>query len=402
METKTWYNTSLMKRSLDSSLKELAAEKFVLLSGPRQVGKTTLAKDWLSHFKGLYLNWDIPPDREKILEIFKSPLPTAHLVLDEIHKYARWKTWLKGLFDKESSRLQVVVTGSAKLDLFQRKGDSLLGRYNLLRLHPFTLGELTHQQLVPPPSSLKNWLHPGTHQASPKLWRQLAERSGFPEPFLRNDAAHYRRWSMRRRQLLIQEDIATLTDIRHLSLMEHLSLLLPERAGSILSLNSLREELSVAHDTISAWMEALERVYYCFLLKPFSSKTARSLRKERKLYLWDWSSLKNPAARFENMVASHFLKATHLWTDLGLGEFELFYWRDREKREVDFVVTLDKSPVVFIECKSTDTQPSPSLLRLGEKYSPMPMIQLVETPHVDFTRGSCRVVTAQDYLVNLP
>ena len=141
-----------MKRSLIPTLKGLASEKFVLLSGPRQVGKTTLAKEWLSHFKGLYLNWDIPPDREKILRLFKKPPAEAHLVLDEIHKYARWKTWLKGLYDKEGSALQVVVTGSAKLDLFQRGGDSMLGRYNLLRLHPLSLGEITHQKLILPPS----------------------------------------------------------------------------------------------------------------------------------------------------------------------------------------------------------------------------------------------------------
>ena len=391
-----------MERSLTPMLKELAAEKFVLLSGPRQVGKTTLAKGWLSHFKGLYLNWDIPPDREKILQIFKKPPPEAHLVLDEIHKYARWKSWLKGLYDREGSKLQVVVTGSAKLVLFQRGGDSLLGRYNLLRLHPLSLGELAHKELIPPPSAAEGWLHPGTRQAPLKLWLRLAARGGFPEPFLRNENAHYHRWSLRRRQLLIQEDIRTLTDIRHLSLIEHLALLLPERTGSLLSVNALREELGVAHDTVSAWIEALERIYYCFLLKPFSAKISRSLKKERKLYLWDWSSLKNPAARFENMVAGHLLKATHLWTDLGYGEFELYYWRDREKREVDFVLTRERGPVALVECKSADSTPSEGLIHLGKKLPSIPMIQLVETPGVDFTKGLCRVVSAQDYLVNLP
>lgn len=391
-----------MKRSFVPTLKELALEKFVLLSGPRQVGKTTLAKEWLSHFKGLYLNWDVPPDREKILNLFKKPPGETHLVLDEIHKYARWKAWLKGLYDKEGNALQVVVTGSAKLDLFQRGGDSLLGRYNLLRLHPLSIGEVTHQKLIPPPSSAENWLHPGTFRAPSKMWQRLAERSGFPEPFLRNENNHYHRWALRRRQLLIQEDVQSLTDIRHLSLVEHLALLLPDRVGSLLSVNALREELGVAHDTVSCWIEALERIYYCFLLRPFSGKISRSLKKERKLYLWDWSGLKNPAARFENMAASHLLKAVHLWTDLGYGEFDLFYWRDREKREVDFVITRDRNPVALVECKGADSTLAESLSRLGKQLHPIPMIQLVETPGINFERGLSRVVSAQDYLVNFP
>jgi predicted AAA+ superfamily ATPase len=322
--------------------------------------------------------------------------------LDEIHKYARWKSWLKGLYDKEGKTLQVVVTGSAKLDLFQRGGDSLLGRYNLLRLHPLSLGEITHQRLIPPPASAENWLAPGTFKAFNESWSRLALRSGFPEPYLRNEDRHYQRWASRRSQLLIQEDIQSLTDIRHLSLIEHLALLLPERVGSLLSVNALREEIAVAHDTVSSWIEALERIYYCFLLKPFHRKISRSLKKERKLYLWDWSGLKNPAARFENMVASHLLKAVHLWTDLGYGDFELFYWRDREKREVDFVITRGKKPVALMECKRTDPSLSESLRRLGKDLGPIPMIQLVETSHVDFKKGLSRVVSALDYLVNFP
>lgn len=408
-----------MRRYLFDCAAELVQEKFVLISGPRQVGKTTLAKQWLEGKNGTYLNWDIPSDRENLLTFFKKPLSSNCLVLDEIHKYARWKSWLKGLYDKEASHLKVLVTGSARLDLFRRGGptgaapilekkyyggggDSLLGRYDLLRLHPLSIGELTHNQLMPPPANGREWLTLGESSAKRPLWEQLSRRSGFPEPFFKDNDLQHRRWVLRRRELLTQEEIRDLTDIRNLSLVEHLALLLPDRVGSVLSVNSLREELQVAHGTVAAWLEALERVYYCFRLAPFSGKISRSLKKERKLYLWDWSELKSPGARFENMVACHLLKAVHAWTDLGYGDFELSYWRDKEKREVDFVITESRRPIVLIECRRSGETPSPHLLYLGEKLGPTPQIQLLDQPGVDYAKGNIRVVSAETYLARLP
>lgn len=392
-----------MERSLSPSVQELAKEKFLFISGPRQVGKTTLAQSWLEKHQGLYLNWDVSPDREQILKLFKLPIPSRYLVLDEIHKYFRWKSWIKGLYDKEGKNLQVLVTGSARLDLFQRGGDSLFGRYNLLRLHPLTLGELTHTQIPAPPQTPSEWIQGTARQSLRSHWEQLYRRSGFPEPFLKDDDRHHQRWSLRRRQLVIQEDIRDLTDIRDLSGLEHLALLLPERAGSVLSLNSIREELQVAHGTISAWLDVLERVYFCFRLLPYTRKIARSLKKERKVYLWDWSQLENPGARFENMAASHLLKAIHTWTDLGYGEFDLLYWRDKQKQEVDFVVTRNRKPVALIECHLSETALSPHLRYLGEALGEnIPQIQLLEKSGVDFVKGNVRIVSADSYLANLP
>lgn len=389
-----------MDRYLELPAEELAKEKFLFISGPRQVGKTTLAQKWLEGKRGLYLNWDIPSDREQILRLFKQPLSSNYLVLDEIHKYARWKPWLKGLYDKEGKHLQVMVTGSARLDLFQRGGDSLLGRYNLLRLHPLTIGELTHSKLILPPRKPADWISVGNYPVQRSLWEQLKRRGGFPEPFLKDDDLHHRRWSTRRRQLLIEEEIRSLTDIRNLSLIEHLAILLPERAGSVLSVNSLREELQVAHDTVASWLAALERIYYCFLLAPYAKRISRSLKKERKLYLWDWSQLENPGARFENLVASHLLKVVHAWIDLGYGNYDLYYWRDKEKREVDFVITQNNKPVVLIESRLSDSALSPSLRYLGVQLGEIPQIQLVEKPGIDYCKGNTRVVSADTYLAN--
>jgi predicted AAA+ superfamily ATPase len=387
-------------RYLDKILEQFADDKFVLLSGPRQVGKTTLAKEWLKNKNGLSLNWDIPEDREILLKpTFMKSIETEALVLDELHKYARWKSWLKGLYDKKASILKVLVTGSARLDVFQKSGDSLLGRYELLRLHPFSIGELTHGTLVPPP---KDWLNLGSTEKSVHLtWQQLETRSGFPEPFFKNDELQHRRWSTRRRELLIREDLREISQIRTISLVEQLAILLPYRVGSPLSINSLREDLQVAHDTVSDWLHALERLYFCFRISPYSKKMVRSLKKEQKLYLWDWSQLEDPGARFENMVASHLLKSIHAWNDVGYGQFELKYWRNLEKREVDFVVTNNQKPLVLIECKKTDTVPSEALLRLGTMLQEVPQIQLIDNEGYDKTKGLCRVVNAASYLAAL-
>ncbi len=392
----------IMNRYLHDAALELVKEKFLLVCGPRQVGKTTLAEQWLSDKKGLYLNWDIPPDREKILKLFKQTISTHYIVLDEIHKYAKWKSWLKGLYDQGKKHLQVMVTGSARLDIFQRGGDSLLGRYNLVRLHPLSIGERTHGKTMPPPPHSIGWLSLGAPSKRVD-WNRLKRRGGFPEPFFKNSDLQHRRWLSQRRQLLIQEEIRSLTEIRHLSLIEHLAILLPARVGSPLSVNALREELQVAHDTLTSWIGALERVYYCFLLAPYAKKVARSIKKEKKLYLWDWSEVENPGARFENMVASHLRKAVHFWNDFGYGTFDLLYWRDKQKREVDFIITQNGNPVALIECHLSDTALSPHLAYLGHQLGDsISQIQLVDEPGIDYLKGNVRIVSADTYLAGLP
>lgn len=388
-------------RYLSGTLAELAHGKFVLLSGPRQVGKTTLAQAWAASQApqaSRYLNWDDEADRAVILARgFLGEPGLRALVLDELHKYARWKTWLKGLYDREGRRLEVVVTGSARLDLFQRSGDSLLGRHETLRLHPFSVGELVHGGLPAPP---EDWLGLPCPGVPSGLWEQLERRGGFPEPFTRDDALQHRRWTTARRTLLVREDLRELSRIRELSLVEHLAILLPGRVGSPLSVNALREELQVAHDTLSSWLDALDRLCLCYRITPWHRRLSRSLTHSRKLYLWDWSVIEDAGARFENQVASHLLKAVHAWSDLGHGEFALHYLRDKEGREVDFVVTRGHRPLVAIECKLADEAPSPALLRFGEALD-LPQVQLVRTPDIDRRRGRTRVVSADRYLAAL-
>jgi predicted AAA+ superfamily ATPase len=384
-------------------LASLTEEVFVLLSGPRQVGKTTLARDWLATQRdGRYLNWDIPSDRAVLLERhFPAPPQPAALVLDELHKYPRWKSWLKGLYDRRETRVPTVVTGSARLDIYQRGGDSLLGRAARLRLHPLSIGELTRKEAAPPPP--RDWLAVSGTPA-PDAWDHLERRGGFPEPFLRDNTQQHRRWTTARRELLIREDLRDLTNIRQIALVEQLALLLPERVAAPLSVNALREDLQVGHDTVSNWLEALERLYFAYRIGPWTRRVARALSKERKLYLWDWSQLADEGARFENMVASHLLKAVHAWTDQGHGDFDLSYIRDREKREVDFLVTESRRPVLLVEAKRSDTVPTEALTRFQAALGGVPALQLVRTPGVDRKVPGLplRVVTAALWLSALP
>jgi predicted AAA+ superfamily ATPase len=238
----------------------------------------------------------------------------------------------------------------------------------------------------------------------PDAWEHLERRGGFPEPFLRDNTQQHRRWTNARRDLLIREDLRDLTNIRQVVLVEQLALLLPERVAAPLSVNALREDLQVGHDTVSNWLEALERLYFAFRIGPWTRRVTRALTKERKLYLWDWSQVADDGARFENMVASHLLKAVHTWTDQGHGDFDLHYVRDREKREVDFVVTASRRPVVLVEAKRSDTSPTEALTRFQSALGGIPAVQLVGTAGVDRRVPGLplRVVTASHWLAALP
>ncbi len=387
-------------RYLSKITNELSKEKFVLIAGPRQVGKTTLAKAWLGD-RGHYLNWDIPEDRDQLMaKSFASNLPNGQYVFDEIHKFPRWKSLLKGLYDARGKDIAAVVTGSARLDIYQRGGDSLIGRYDLLHLHPFSVGEILHGDLRPPP---KDWLAVGQSGITAQnIWDRLTRASGFPEPYSKDDPLQYNRWAMRRRDLLIREDIRDLTQIRNVALLEHMARLLPSRVGSPFSLNNLRQDLEIAHDTAKVWLEALIRLYYCYPVRPFTTKQGRSLTKEPKIYMWDWTSVEDPAARFENIVAGHLRKNIDAWRDAGYGDFELNYWRDQQKRELDFLITLNKRPVVIFECKLKDGDVSPNFdVAEGLMGMALPRIQLINEPAIDRQIGRTRVVSAANFFGDL-
>src|SRR3989338_1014966 len=389
-----WYIRSM--RSLSPFIERDLMKKMVFLSGPRQVGKTTLAKQLLQRVGGQYYNWDFAEDREEILK--KSFIHHKCVVLDELHKYERWKNFLKGTYDKYRDTLQMLVTGSARLDVYRRGGDSLVGRYFLFHLHPFTCGELLRPDRIGRPEEL---LIAQETLYSYDGFEQLLTFVGFPEPFFAATKEAHSRWSLQRRELLVREEIRDLTNISLLTLVEHLLLLLPSRIGSLLSINSLKEDLQVAYNTVRQWLEVLERLYIIFTLKPYTTNISRSIHKEKKVYLWDWSQVTDEGARFENMVASHLFKAVSLWRDLGYGDFDLSFLRDRERREVDFCLTKDRRPWLLVEAKLAEVRPEDSLISFSERLQ-VPAVQLVQRPGVDKRVGNIRIASAASWLSTLP
>ncbi len=353
--------------------------KMVFVSGPRQVGKTTLSQS-LPGGKTGYLNWDLAEHREAILS---RRWPTSKLwVFDEIHKYRAWRGLLKGLYDTRADTQQILVTGSARLDLYRFGGDSLQGRYHFLRLHPFSVAELklrTQEDLS-----------------------SLLTLGGFPEPFLSGSQVQAKRWSREYRTRLIREDVADLERITDLGNLELLMLRLPDLVGSPLSVNSIREDLQVAFKTAESWVSILERMYAVFRLPPFGAPKLRAVRKEQKLYHFDWSLVPSPGPRFENLVACHLLKWTHHEEDTQGRDLELRHFRDRDGREVDFVVTENRKPILFVEAKVSAGPPDRNLLYLAAKFPGVQAVQISATGTADHTADhGVRVCPATTFLRTL-
>lgn len=318
-------------RYLAAQVERDLSRKMVFVAGPRQVGKTTLARMLLDSPQG-YLNWDVADDRESIL---RRELPPGELlVLDEIHKYRGWRNYLKGLYDGRRRATRILVTGSARLEAYRFGGDSLQGRYHLLRLHPLSVAELD----IRTPGELGDLLALG----------------GFPEPWFGASRVEARRWARDYRTLLIREEVAGLERVQDLGSLELLMLRLPDLVGSPLSVNALREDLQVSHKSVSAWLRVFERLYAIFRLPPFGAPRIRAVKKEQKHYHLDWSLVPDESARFENLVACHLLKWVHFRQDaLGL-DVELRYFRDTDGREVDFLVVDRDRPILCVECKWND------------------------------------------------
>lgn len=373
-------------------------EKMVFIGGPRQVGKTTLAETIGQSYPATdYLNWDRRSHRQRILtEQFSENAKL--LIFDELHKYRQWKNYIKGIFDTQKNLYNIIVTGSARLDLYKKGGDSLLGRYYFYRLHPFSVAELLGK--YHPITPLTALPFQATRLAQ-KHFTDLLQWSGFPEPLFARQPHTLRRWQNTRLDRLIKEDIRDIENIRDLSALQILVDLLPTKVGAQLSMNSLREDLSVAHKTISAWMDILERFYYHFRIYPWFSKTFTSLKKEPKLYLWDWTQIEDPGTRFENIIASHLLKFVHWLQDTAGYKAELHYLRDTQGREVDFLITVNKKPWFAVEAKLTDETPSPQLLYFSKKLTIPYLYQVVQTSGVDWQIKTVRVMSADKFCTGL-
>jgi uncharacterized protein len=336
---------ALARRYLSAPVEQDLAARMVFVAGARQVGKTTMARN-LARGRAGYLNWDVPADRERIL---RGELPVSDLwTFDELHKYRRWRALLKGLWDGRSEGQRILVTGSARLDFYRYGGESLQGRYHLLRLHPLSVAELDIRS---------------THD-----WQQLWRLGGFPEPFFSGSATKARRWSLEHRTLLIRDELTSLERVDDLGRLELLALRLPELVGSPLSLNALREELEVSHKAVARWIDILERLYAVFRVPPLTGARIRAIRKAQKHYHADWTLPPEPGASFENLVAAHLLKWSHFERDTRGRDLELRYFRDVDGREVDFVVTERRKPILMVEAKLADAPVAASLHYLRAKY----------------------------------
>jgi predicted AAA+ superfamily ATPase len=349
------------------------------VAGPRQVGKTTLALSLPGARRG-YLSWDVTADRERIL---RRELPVSPLwVFDEIHKYRSWRNYLKGLYDSRRKAQRILVTGSARLELYRFGGDSLQGRYHLLRLHPLSAAELKMRR----PAELGDLLSLG----------------GFPEPFFGGSELEARRWSREYRSRLVREEVVSLERVTDLGNLELLAMRLPELVGSPLSINALREDLQVSHKSVATWLRILERLYAVFRLAPFGAPRIRAVKKEQKHYHFDWSLVPANPARFENLVASHLLKWVHFEQDAQGRDLELRYFRDTDGREVDFVVVEGRAPTLFVECKWADAPIDKGLRYLNARFPEVDAWQVSATGTKDYqTPEGIRVAPALELLKRL-
>ena len=401
-----------MKRLYDSVIKAHLEqhEEMLFISGPRQVGKTTTSKNAAALTdRFIYLNWDNEDHRNLIL---KGPKTIAENInsqllskskpiieFDEIHKRPNWKNFLKGFFDSYGQEIHIIVTGSARMDIYKKGGDSLMGRYLHYRMHPLSVGECTRVDL--PDSEISE-----PRKVNDKVFKALFEFGGFPKPFIKGEQHFSQQWQNLRKQQLLQQDIRDVNVIHDLNRLQILMDFLKQQAANQITYYSLAKFTRVSVDTIIRWIEILEAFYYCFRIRPWTKNISRSLIKEPKLFLCDWAMVDDPGARAENFVAVHLQKAVHFWTDSGFGEYGLYYIRTREKKEVDFVVTKNREAWFLVEVKrSNHKKVTPHLVEFHKKTGAAHAFQVIlDMPYVDqdcFSRYEPVIAPAKTFLSQL-
>jgi len=402
-----------MKRIYASIVREHLKrhQQMIFLVGPRQAGKTTLSLMMKKEFPGefVYLNWDNLDHRKIILggvssvanmsglDKLTSQPPT--IVFDEIHKYGKWKTFLKGFFDTYKGKARIIVTGSSRLDVYKKGGDSLMGRYFSCRLHQLSLAELGRVEL-----SEKEISEP--FMSRPRDFEKLLANGGFPEPFIKNDHRFLNKWRVLRQEQLIKEDLRDLSRVQELGQIELLAEILKHQAGQLTNYSNLAGKINVSSDTIRRWIKTLQSFFYCFTIQPWFNNIPRALIKEPKTYLWDWNNVNEAGGRAENFIASHLLKAVHCWTDLGFGQYALWFLRDKEKREVDFLVSRDNRPWFLVEVKtSSKSEINKNLAYFQEKTKAQHAFQVAfdmeYVPKDCFKQTKPIIVPAQTFLTQL-
>lgn len=356
----------------------------VFIGGPRQVGKTTLAK-WIldNHYPaGRYFNWDYDEDRTDLLNK-KWMTDNDLLVFDELHKHPRWKTWIKGIYDVSADKHSFLITGSARLDVYKKGGDSLAGRYHYWRLHPFTLDEF--------PDGI----------AKEDAFHRLMTIGGFPEPFIEGDERSARRWRRERLDRIIREDIRDLESIRNIQLIGLFLEMLRNRVGSLVTLSNIAEDLQISPKTAKSWLDVLERMYLVFPVYPYTRNIPRAVLKPPKVFFFDNGDvIGNEGARFENLVAASLIKRLHFLEDRDGYRYELRYIRDKEGREVDFAIIKDGKLESLIEVKYGDEKVSKSLVYYAEKLCPENAVQITANLSHPYDVNNIRVTDPLSYFTN--
>jgi len=375
-----------MKRYLDKRVSQDLQHKMVLLTGPRQVGKTTLSQQLMAVLPGSqYLNFDVLAQRSVIQsQSWRQSAPL--LVLDEIHKMPDWKNWLKGVYDGRAAGQQILVTGSARMDTFRQGGDSLAGRFFQLRLHPFSVREWSDQAQLPPATALGH----------------LLERGGFPEPALAPDNTQAQRWRQSYYEGLVREDILEFSRLQEVNAMRLFAQLLRSRVGSVLSLASISRDLNVAPATLAKYLDILEALFIVFVVRPWGRNIARATLKAPKVYFYDTGLVQgDDGVRFENLVAVHLLKNVQWQQDTHGAAVGLHYIRTKDEAEVDFCLSVDDTLTHLVECKLSDAKPHRALARFAEQWPQAQAVQLLRECRAEADIGRIQVREAALWLAAL-
>ena len=391
-----------MQRYLDDPIFRDLKRKLVFVTGPRQVGKTTLSRLLLkAGSQGVYLNYDIARDRVQIERRSWQP-DAALLVLDELHKMPSWKSWLKGVVDGKPDGQQILVTGSARMDTFRQSGESLAGRFLCWRLHPISVREWCEFGVKP--------VDLATGDTAEKAFTKLLVRGGFPEPFLADSDVDAQRWRMRYADGLIREDVLEFSRIQELGSMRVLLDLLRDRVGSPLSLASLARDLQLSQPTIKRYLDILQALYIIFLVQPWHHNIARSLQQAPKVYFYDTGMVGTQSfeelsaneqqtlmgTRFENATALMLLKNTHYQQDAYGKSASLHYLRTKDGAEIDFALSVGTKLTHMIECKLSDVAPARGFTNFGTQWPEAKAIQVVRhLPTAEHYKGVDIVNAAQ-------
>ena len=376
------YSHKYMHRRQIAQIKRDLKKKMVFIVGPRQVGKTWLAREIGKEYKfPVYLSYDRAEDRA-IIKSETWPQKTDLLILDELHKMKGWKNYLKGIFDTKEPQLNILVTGSARLDTFRKSGDSLAGRFFLHHLLPFSLSELNASKTSYP-------------------IERFIQRGGFPEPFLASRQQDADRWRSQYTEGLIRYDILDFEQVHNFQAIQMVLDLLRRKVGSPISYASIAEDVQISPATVKRYVEIFESLYIVFRVAPFSKNIARSILKEPKLYFFDTGLvIGDDGAKFENFVALSLLKHSLGESDRTGKKHSLGYLRTKDEKEVDFSLAEDNKISRIIEVKLTDGTLSNNLIYFSKRYS-FKATQLVKELKRERTIGEIEIVSAENFLKEL-